>query len=185
MARLTEKQERFCNEYLVDFHIQYAAIRAGYPAQSAHVAGSKLVKNGKIQARIAEIRAETSKHTGVSIERTVAHLAEMAWVDPSEMYNPETGELLPIHEMPMRIRRAIVSIEQDEQFDELTGKTVTVKKVKLAPREKASDMIMKHLGGYMEDNKQKAPKFEIIVDISDDDDEKQAPTTDDDIDDDI
>lgn len=178
MGRLTEKQERFCHEYLVDFHQQFAAIRAGYPAAGAATASTRMLKNAKIQDRIAEIRAQTSINTGASIERTVAALAKMAYVDPAEMYNSVTGELLPISQMPAHVRAAIVAIEQDEI--KVDGMVLgIVKKVKLAPREKAADMLLKHFGGYAEDNKQKKAVFEIIVDIVDDDDEKPQETAND------
>jgi phage terminase small subunit len=170
MARLSEKQERFCQEYVIDFHQTNAAIRAGYPAKSAHVAASKLVKNGKILARISEIRAAASKKTGVSLERTLDQLGAMAFADPAEMYNEVTGELLPIHEMPEHVRRAIISIEVDEI--EVGGQKLGVtKKIKLAPRDKATDMILKHLGEYRKDNEQKVTNTIIVVDIVDDEDD--------------
>jgi phage terminase small subunit len=184
MARLSEKQDRFCHEYCIDFHQQNAAIRAGYPAKSAHVAASKLVKNGKIQARIAEIRANASAKTGISLERILDQLGAMAHVDPAEMYHPETGDLLPIHQMPEHVRRCIQSIEVDEiNVDGVVmGQT---KKIKLAPREKAADMIMKHLGEYKKDNAQKATQVTVVVDIVDDedqDDKEPAEIADDDLD---
>jgi hypothetical protein len=93
----------------------------------------------------------------------------MAHVDPAEMYHPVTGDLLPIHEMPEHVRRCIQSIEVDEI--EVNGMKLGVtKKIKLAPREKAADMIMKHLGEYKKDNAQKATQVTVVVDIVDDDD---------------
>jgi phage terminase small subunit len=169
MARLSEKQDRFCNEYCIDFHQTNAAIRAGYPAKSAAVVASKLLNSAKIQARIAEIRANASAKTGISLERILDQLGAMAHVDPAEMYHPVTGDLLPIHEMPEHVRRCIQSIEVDEI--EVNGMKLGVtKKIKLAPREKAADMIMKHLGEYKKDNAQKATQVTVVVDIVDDDD---------------
>lgn len=172
MAKLSEKQDRFCREYVIDFHQTNAAIRAGYPPKSAHVAASKLVKNGKIQARIAQLRANASAKTGISLERTLDQLGAMAFADPAEMFHPFTGDLLPISEMPESIRRAIVSIEVDEI--EVGGQKLGVtKKIKLAPKDKATDMILKHLGEYKKDNAQKAPQITVVVDIVDDDDQDQ------------
>lgn len=176
MARCTEKQERFCQNYVIDFHQTNAAIRAGYPAKTAAVVASKLLNSAKIQNRIAEIRADASGKTGVSLERTLDQLGAMAFADPAEMYNPTTGELLPVHQMPLHIRRAIASIEVDEI--NVNGMILGVtKKIKLAPREKASDMIMKHLGEYKKDNQQKQTVVEIIVDIVDDDEDDETQGT--------
>jgi phage terminase small subunit len=172
MARLSEKQEQFCQQYVVDFHVTNAAIRAGYSVKAASTLGSKLVKNGKIQARIAELRANASAKTGISLERILDQLGAMAHVDPAEMYHPVTGDLLPIHEMPEHVRRCIQSIEVDEI--EVNGMKLGVtKKIKLAPREKAADMIMKHLGEYKKDNAQKQTNITVVVDIVDDDDPDQ------------
>jgi phage terminase small subunit len=177
MARLSEKQERFCVEYLIDFHVTNAAIRAGYPAKSAHVSGSKLLKNGKIMARIAELRAAASAKTGVSLERNLDQLGAMAFADPADMFHPETGELLPIQQIPAHLRRAIQSIEVDEinVGGQVLGLT---KKIKLADRNKAADMIMRHLGEYKKDNAQKQAQVTVVVDIVDDDEDQAQPEPD-------
>jgi phage terminase small subunit len=174
MARLSEKQDKFCREYCIDFHQTNAAIRAGYPPKGAAVAATRMLKNAKIISRIAEIRANASAKTGISLEKTLDQLGAMAFADPAEMYHPITGDLLPVHEMPEHIRRAIISIEVDEI--EVGGQKLGVtKKIKLAPREKASDMILRHLGEYKKDNAQKQTKVEIIVDIVDDDEDDKQP----------
>lgn len=173
MARLSEKQERFCQNYVIDFHGTNSAIRAGYPARSASVTAAKLLINGKIKARIAEIRAAASAKTGISLERTLDQLGAMAFADPADMYHPDTGDLLPVDQMPESIRRAIVSIEVDEI--EVNGMKMGVtKKIKLAPKDKATDMIMKHLGEYKKDNAQKQTLVTVVVDIVDDEDEDQG-----------
>jgi phage terminase small subunit len=174
MARLSEKQERFCQQWCVDFHGTNSAIRAGYPARSASVTAAKLLVNGKIKARIAEIRANASAKTGVSLERTLDQLGAMAYADPAEMYHPVTGDMLPVHEMPENIRRAIISIEVDEI--EVNGiKLGVTKKIKLAPKDKATDMILKHLGEYKKDNLQKQTQVTVVVDIVDDDEPGDTP----------
>lgn len=58
MARLTAKQQRFCDEFLVNANATAAAIRAGYSAKTAAVIGSEnLIKpniNNYISQRMAE-----------------------------------------------------------------------------------------------------------------------------------
>jgi phage terminase small subunit len=174
MARLSEKQDLFCHEYCIDFHQTNAAIRAGYPPKGAAVSATRLLKSAKILTRIAEIRAAASAKTGVSLERTLDQLGAMAYADPAEMYHPVTGDLLPVHEMPEHIRRAIISIEVDEI--EVNGiKLGVTKKIKLAPKEKATDQIMKHLGEYKKDNLQKQTQVTVVVDIVDDDEPGDTP----------
>ena len=63
--KLTAKQERFVEEYLIDLNATQAAIRAGYSAKAAHVTGSRLLTNAKVAAAIAAAKQERSKDTKI------------------------------------------------------------------------------------------------------------------------
>ncbi len=60
--KLTAKQQRFCDEYLIDLNATQAAIRAGYSAKTAYSIGQRLLKNVEVKKyidqRIAEKDAE-------------------------------------------------------------------------------------------------------------------------------
>ncbi|MBC8558888.1 terminase small subunit [Fumia xinanensis] len=51
---LTEKQQRFCDEYLIDCNATQAAIRAGYSEKHAHTNANKLLQNTTVKAYIDE-----------------------------------------------------------------------------------------------------------------------------------
>lgn len=55
---LTDKQERFCKEYLIDLNATQAAIRAGYSPHRAHVTGSTLLANRKVSERLKDLMAK-------------------------------------------------------------------------------------------------------------------------------
>ncbi len=61
-SRLTEKQKRFAEEYLIDLNATQAAIRAGYSPKTAYSIGEENLKKPEIKAcidaRLAEIRSE-------------------------------------------------------------------------------------------------------------------------------
>lgn len=61
MAKLTAKQQRFCDEYLIDLNATQAAIRAGYSKKTANRIGienlSKPVIREYIENRMAEKEA--------------------------------------------------------------------------------------------------------------------------------
>lgn len=61
MAKLTAKQQRFCDEYLIDLNATQAAIRAGYSKKTANRIGtenlSKPVIREYIEKRMAEKEA--------------------------------------------------------------------------------------------------------------------------------
>lgn len=52
--RLNPNQSRFVKNYIKTGNITKSAIEAGYAKKSAHVHGSRLLKNDKIRARIEE-----------------------------------------------------------------------------------------------------------------------------------
>lgn len=76
MSKLTPKQRRFVEEYLVDLNATQAAIRAGYSARSADVTGSRLLANAKISVAVHEAQAARSERTNVSQDWIIKHLRE-------------------------------------------------------------------------------------------------------------
>ena len=49
---MSDRRRRFPEEYVVDFNATQAAIRSGYSPRSAHVTGSRLLKDPKIRRRV-------------------------------------------------------------------------------------------------------------------------------------
>jgi len=68
LAKLTAKQERFCQEYIIDCNGTQAAIRASYSEKTAGVIACEHLKKPKIQARIAELQERMAKVAGLSAE---------------------------------------------------------------------------------------------------------------------
>lgn len=58
MAKLTAKQQRFCDEYLIDLNATQAAIRAGYSAKTARVIGQENLLKPAIKEYIEKRMAE-------------------------------------------------------------------------------------------------------------------------------
>lgn len=78
---MTNKQKRFCEEYLIDLNATQAAIRAGYSPRSANkIAAENMAKPG-IRACIDKEMAERSKRTGVNADRVIRELARVAFVN--------------------------------------------------------------------------------------------------------
>ena len=92
MAKLTPKQERFCEEYLIDLNATQAAIRAGYSANTAREQGAQNLSKLNIQEKIAELQAERSKRTEITQDRVVKELAAMAFAKLGD--NKRAWELL-------------------------------------------------------------------------------------------
>lgn len=58
MAKLTARQQRFCDEYLIDLNATQAAIRAGYTEKYANTNASKLLRITTIQEFIQKRMSE-------------------------------------------------------------------------------------------------------------------------------
>lgn len=61
MRHLTEKQKRFCDEYLIDLNATQAAIRAGYSKKTAYSIGAENLTKPEIQSFIRERLDEKAK----------------------------------------------------------------------------------------------------------------------------
>lgn len=53
--KLTAKQKRFCDEYLVDLNATQAAIRAGYKETTAYSMGQRLLKKVEVKNYIDQV----------------------------------------------------------------------------------------------------------------------------------
>ena len=58
MARMTQKQKQFVEEYLIDLNATQAAIRAGYSPQTAQEQGYQLLQKTSVQSAIGKAMAE-------------------------------------------------------------------------------------------------------------------------------
>lgn len=63
---LTDKQEMFCREYLIDLNATQAAIRAGYSVKTANRIAAQNLSKLDIQNRIAELKAK--RNEGMKID---------------------------------------------------------------------------------------------------------------------
>lgn len=61
MAAMTAKQQRFCDEYLIDMNATQAAIRAGYSKKTARVIGQENLLKPAIRNYIEKRMAEKEK----------------------------------------------------------------------------------------------------------------------------
>ena len=90
---MTDKQARFCEEYMIDLNATQAAIRAGYSPKTAQEQSARLLSNVMVQNRLAQLQAEQSRRTGVSADRVVRELAKIAFANASDLIDPETASV--------------------------------------------------------------------------------------------
>ena len=115
---LTDRQERFCQEYLIDLNATQAYIRAGYSARTAHNCASRLMAKAGVRARIDELMAVRSRRTGVTQERVVRELARIAFVDPTQAIDFECAGLREDAEADDRAALMSVRVKSGDDFTE-------------------------------------------------------------------
>lgn len=69
---LTARQQRFVEEYCVDFNGTQAAIRAGYSDKGAEVQAAKLLRIPKVQVEVAKRKSNLAEKTDITREFLVA-----------------------------------------------------------------------------------------------------------------
>lgn len=127
---LTAMQRLFCFEYMIDFHAENAAKRAGYSEKSAYAIGSDLMQKPHIKEFVNALMEKRTDKLEIKGETILKRLDTIGGVDIRLAYD-DNNCLLPIKEMPDEISFAIASIEVFEEWDRVTdpetGKEKTVK----------------------------------------------------------
>ena len=134
---LTPKQERFVDEYLVDLNGKQAAIRAGYSPTCAEVTASRLLRNAKVAAAVAEARQERAERTAITQDGVVQELACIAFSDVRELFD-EQGNPLPPHRLPDHVRGAVASVT--------VGEDARSVRIQMCDKLRALALLAKHLG---------------------------------------
>lgn len=170
---LTEKQRAFVREYQIDFCAKDAAIRAGYSPKTADRIGSKLLTDPRIAAEVERIRqniaARAEAETEVNATEIIGHLVNVMRADIRDVvqwgFTEQTGEdgitvsvpfVKPVssEELPPHLAGAVASVSLTSQG---------TFRVTMHDKGGAIDKLMRHLGLYEADNKQKTdPLAELI-----------------------
>lgn len=125
MAKLTPKQERFCEEYAACGNATQAAIKAGYSQKTAYSIGQENLKKPEIIAKIRELQARDKKKRIMNIDERQAKLTEIAEnsVDENaairaiETLNKMDGLYVQKHEIQVTRSLADIIREIDEDAD--------------------------------------------------------------------
>lgn len=137
---MTDQQQLFADQYLVDLNATQAALRAGYATISARSQASVLLRNIEIAAYVKEKRAEISLNTQLDIEWALNRYKDISdramQAEPVMIFDGEDW------------------VESGEyKFDGMTAKSAT-------------DSIVKIIGGFEADNKQKQPSLPATIQMT-------------------
>lgn len=145
MGKLSSKQERFIEEYLIDLNATQAAIRAGYSTKYADRQAHILMINGRISSAISVAKAERSKRTGITADRVLEELAKVGFANLTDIVTLDEAAVK--RGSHADDTAAIQSIKVKRITTE-EGDNIVEREVKLHDKIKALDLIARHLGLY-------------------------------------
>jgi len=169
---MTDKQARFCEEYMVDLNATQAAIRAGYSENGANRAGCLLLSNIDIQNRIQQLRAEQSERLRIDADYVLKKLTEIADFRLEDVADiDDAGQIVykPFSEWPERAHTAVIGIDEDRIIKESAdGSQVTVHdkiKIRTMNKDKSIENIGRHLAMFTDKTKDETerPPTEVKV----------------------
>lgn len=77
-GKLTPKQQRFVDEYLIDLNSTQAAIRAGYSAKTANVIGSENLAKPYIQSAVQQAQAKQQERTLITADAVLKNIIRIS-----------------------------------------------------------------------------------------------------------
>ena len=145
---LTVMQEAYAQEYVKCPENQtQAAINAGFSPKSAHVKASTMMRDERIQKRIAELMEERNKRLRVSADYVLLRLVEIDQMDVLDILNDDMS-IKPVSQWPKVWRQYLSGFDLADMFEgrgddkELIG---ILKKIKWPDKVKNLELIGKHV----------------------------------------
>lgn len=140
---MTEKQKRFCDEYLIDLNAT-RAYKAAYPRVKkdtvAATNGGRMLRNAEVAEYISCRQQERQERTEITQDRVVRELAAVAFADVTEVASVRYGvvRLRSTDELTEEQRRAIAGIKETQAGVE----------IKFNDKLKALELLGRHLGMF-------------------------------------
>lgn len=140
---LTDKQEMFCREYLIDLNATQAAIRAGYSKNSANEQGAQNLAKLSIAQRIIELKAARNERVEIDADYVLKRLTEIDQMDVLDILT-DVGDLKPVKDWPKVWRTSLSGLDVMAMAGE--GDTAgLLKKIKWPDKVKNLELLGKHV----------------------------------------
>jgi phage terminase small subunit len=117
-ATLTDKQERFVHEYLIDHNASAAAQRAGYSCGNRRAQAADLMQNRLVRERIDMEMGALFADLKISARQIMREQARVAFFRPLRMFDA-TGRALPLAQLDPEIAEVLTI-----HYDDKDGKQV-------------------------------------------------------------
>ena len=167
MAKLTKKQEVFCQEFLVDLNATQAAIRAGYSKKTARQVASENLSKLYIQEKIQMLMDKRAKRTELTADRVLAEIMKLAFSNISDYVKFDDGYVTIKKKSDEFTREELACISEVSKIitHKKYGEKNVVVKFKLYDKKGALELLGKHLKLFGQDTPPSQP-IDINVNIN-------------------
>ena len=166
------RDQRFAQEYVIDLNGEKAATRAGFSAKTAAQAASRLLKNVKVQARIAELTKAKAEKLDLTVDRVLRELMLMGFANMQDYIGVQQNgtAYVDLSKLTREQASAIQEISTDEytvgETEEEEARVVTKVKFRLADKRGSLELLGKYLKLFTDRTEVTGPggeKLEILV----------------------
>jgi len=174
-GKLTPKQQRFVEEYLIDLNATQAALRSGYSPDSAKQIGTENLAKPAIQAAIQEAFNARSERTQIDQDWVLKRLALLADANIKRIASWDDGavEFKDSDDLSDEEAYIISEVALEETIKEGSGgdelvmrRQKKIKHVSDATKKSALELIGKHLGMFKENIQLNGPLGGIPVQVT-------------------
>ena len=149
-AKLTPRQQMFCREYVIDLNATQAAIRAGYSAKTADVAGPRLLGNVRVAELIQTLMDKRSERVGITADAVLAEIAKMAFANMQDYTSVEGDSIRPnmsrvTRDQMAAIQEFTVDVRREKGSDGSVGDEIEKLRFKLADKKASLELLGRHL----------------------------------------
>lgn len=140
-GKLTDKQQIFVQEYLVDLNATQAALRAKYSPKNAHRIGWQLLEKTRIREAIQAAMDRRAARTEITADRVLKEYARLAFADMRSFMDWTTAsvEFIPAADLSDDDAACVAEISQT-----ITEHGGTLR-LKLHDKKGALDALARHL----------------------------------------
>lgn len=120
--KLTRKQQKFVDEYMIDLNATQAAIRAGYSAKTARQIGEQNLTKLDIKSAIEEAQKEAQKLAKVKLERILEEYKAIAFSNITDFlrFDAEGVHILDSADIEKRLLPAVAEVTEAKTANGVT-----------------------------------------------------------------
>ncbi|MFE1630378.1 terminase small subunit [Brevibacillus reuszeri] len=171
--KLTPKQQRFVDEYLIDLNASAALLRAGYKSKNPDVDGHKLLVKPSIQEAVQSRMKDRERRTEISQDRVLEQLAKIAFSDIKDFVSFDDFSTVIVedkdgNEYPQRVGG--IRVKSSDEIDGTMISEISESqhglKIKRPDQLKALELIGRHLGMFTDKVEHSGVMTSQVIDMS-------------------